>query len=338
MVQTKMSSGFSTNLTTSYKKPLSKKSPVESTNSSPSYSSPTPRISKSQSLNEHKKPAMPEIVVENRKSSIYDVDYDFNENDEYEYNDSNDDRFQKPKITPPPKAGFFKKDNSSKRLSVYDFRGAETTISRRSSIRSNANNLNFRNDNSVLNRRTSIVNKESSIRNSLKNSFFELDTNNLSNRLKHHVTALLSYDAQITMLQVYEDMMVNELCKMNFDTDSLPRINISAKQSENLKSASNGDLDEKSQNQNEIMENKKIRMSYLVEIASKIMDLIESNRKRYFLNNRPELLGVSLFKNQNDSASMFSYYQTNSIDSVDLYDPLEVYSKWVSLCTNELKN
>ncbi|CAF0933224.1 unnamed protein product [Brachionus calyciflorus] len=316
MVQTKPKLNISCNLTSSFKKSMNKqqsKSPNLTTNN----------FQKS----------VPEILVDNRKLSFVDLNYDFNENDEY---DTNDTKNTKQKNSPVSKLVFFKKENSTKRHSISDLKPLESSMSRRSSIKSN--NLTFRNENSTCNnRRNSIMPKEppNSHRNSMINSFFDLDLNNhgSSRRIKHHITALLSYDAQIAMLQVYEEMIVNELTKLNFDPDNLPRITITSKQKENESSDlySNDPI-----TQNEILETKRLKISYLVEIASKIIDLIESSKKRNINCNKSDHL--SLFRQQADSASVMSYYQSNSFDSLDLYDPLEVFTKWISLCTNELKN
>lgn len=221
-----------------------------------------------------------------------------------------------------------KKEN--KRLSINELKVPETILSRRSSLRSNLNH--FRSDNS-LNRRNSMINKDNSRKSSLRNSFFDLDTNNCSSRIKHHVTSLLSYDAQITMLQMYQDLIVTGLSQLNYDSDSLPRIQITNRS--NLTGHKADSLPEIQVNQNEVLENKRIRISYLIEIAMKIIDLIENSKKRHFSFCKPESIG-DLFRIQNDSASIVSY--TNSIDSLDSYDPLEVFSKWIFLCTKELKN
>lgn len=220
-----------------------------------------------------------------------------------------------------------KKEN--KRLSINELKAPETILSRRSSLRSNLNH--FRSENS-LNRRCSIINKDNNSKSNIRNSFFDLDMSNCSTRIKHHVTSLLSYDAQITMLQMYEDLIVAGLSRMNHDSESLPRIQITNRS--NLSAQKADSLPEI--NQNEKLENKRLRISYLIEIAMKIIDLIENSKKRHFSFSKPESIG-DLFRIQNDSASIVSF-QTNSIDFLDSYDPLEVFSKWIFLCTKELNN
>lgn len=257
---------------------------------------------------------VPGIRIENRKLSTDSQIDIFVENE--------NQRDVKSRIFFNPKS-FSKRE--SKRLSINELRAPETFLSRRSSLRSNTNH--FRSENS-LNRRSSFINKDNGSKSSLRNSFFDLDMNNCSSRIKHHVTSLLSFDAQITMLQMYEDLILTGLSRMNYNCDLLPRIQLINK--------SQNSLPEIQSSQSEIMENKRLRISYLIEMAMKIIDLIENTKKRQLSFSKPGSIG-DIFRLQNDSASMVSYH-TNSVDSLEAHDPLDVYTKWVLLCTNELKN
>ncbi|RNA37434.1 hypothetical protein BpHYR1_015831 [Brachionus plicatilis] len=307
MVQTKVTPKIITSLSQPIKKSVDRS---DSKSNFMSHLNLIHPISLMDKLDGQQRLTVPGIMIENRKLST-DSQFDI-----FEQNDN-------------PRDPFGKKEN--KRLSINELKAPETILSRRSSLRSNLNN--FRSENSI-NRRNSLIHKDNSSKASLRNSFFDLDMNNCSSRIKHHVTSLLSYDAQITMLQMYEELIVSGLSRMNYDSDSLPRIQIALKP--HIFGLKTNSLPEMQSGQNEIMESKRLRISYLIEIAMKIIDLIEKSKKRHFSFSKPESIG-DIFRLQNDSVSMVSYH-TNSIDSLDVYDPLEVFTKWVFLCTNELKN
>ncbi|RNA09613.1 hypothetical protein BpHYR1_027838 [Brachionus plicatilis] len=169
----------------------------------------------------------------------------------------------------------------------------------------------------------------------LRKKYF--DTENPISKYQYHFVSYCSYNYITTVLKIYEEMIINYLSDMNFDRHLIPRIHFSRVSKAQFNKVPLNSYDR-------FVNSRRKKVSELIEMAAGIIDIIQHIRKRKEKNNfktHRDYLNDSLLDSLDfkfDTNSIFSIEQSNSVTSEDLIDPYEEYTKWVAMCTDELKN
>ena len=141
----------------------------------------------------------------------------------------------------------------------------------------------------------------------------------------HHLTAMLSTDAQYAMIKVYEDMMYQELATLVPDIEQIPRISsarfstCSSMRNSSHSISSTEYQRVKIENDNEEKERRKVKVSHFIEGAMKILDAIQSSKRSKDRREKPA------------SAPLIGRTLPTINEPVDDEELFEMYSRWVFL-------